>query len=515
MGSGDHLEAGPDAAWPFHVRPLADELLSSWMVRFAHAHGYKLERLCRKLYGRGHGLWSTDVDRQAREAVVEILAAASATPLQAASKTTLAEYVSAGLLPGEVDHGGYAPWILPLHLHHRLRRQPGLLYCPLCLAEGTPYYRRTWRLAFITMCTRHAINLLDRCPHCGEPVMIHRADMARRTSAPQEGTLRRCWHCRQDLTHTQAARSTPDLQRVTAGLKQVLQRGFVAWGSNPNLHSIPYLDGVRVLAKEATAQLVQRPARFETLSLEDRRRVMARLAQWLRDWPDAFLRTVGTGKLRLHSQVVNRDRPLPFWIEESVDGARRHQLPQRSMEELQAIAEQLSSSGHKDIAAFRRVHSVHLGRGAYMLLRRTVSNEHHEELLTQLDHDVAGTADERYRMAFLQDKLMFCLFRFTELSMDKVCSLEAAFVPDLPDLDTADIWWNAPSNRVLALKALQHHVRRIRPKWTSIASHRMVFVSPFTQRPMGGTALQSRFLQAVKRAHLTAPIPSMNAYKLL
>ncbi|HMF34238.1 MAG TPA: TniQ family protein [Candidatus Lokiarchaeia archaeon] len=48
----------------------------------------------------------------------------------------------------------------------------GARYCPFCLEEDgkNTYFRYAWRLNFITVCTKHACYLEDKCPHCGSSV---------------------------------------------------------------------------------------------------------------------------------------------------------------------------------------------------------------------------------------------------------------------------------------------------------------------------------------------------------
>jgi hypothetical protein len=62
---------------------------------------------------------------------------------------------------------------LGLHdlLHHNWQG-PALQYCPACLAEGAPYYRRSWRLACFRVCPQHHTAMRDQCPHCGSIIRL-------------------------------------------------------------------------------------------------------------------------------------------------------------------------------------------------------------------------------------------------------------------------------------------------------------------------------------------------------
>ena len=46
------------------------------------------------------------------------------------------------------------------------------LYCPDCLDEGTPYFRKTWRSALIVSCDKHGTFLQSRCNSCFSPVRL-------------------------------------------------------------------------------------------------------------------------------------------------------------------------------------------------------------------------------------------------------------------------------------------------------------------------------------------------------
>ncbi len=55
---------------PVHLKPLPDELLSSWLVRIAHGHGMKLQTFCAVIFGREKSIWNRDIDKLAPEWLV-------------------------------------------------------------------------------------------------------------------------------------------------------------------------------------------------------------------------------------------------------------------------------------------------------------------------------------------------------------------------------------------------------------------------------------------------------------
>lgn len=84
-------------------------------------------------------------------------------------------------------------------MYHRTHQGFGQQFCPTCLAEdAVPYFRKRWRIALNTVCTRHGTMLLDRCPACGVGVAFHRLDMTR-AEAIEVTPLSYCHSCAFDL----------------------------------------------------------------------------------------------------------------------------------------------------------------------------------------------------------------------------------------------------------------------------------------------------------------------------
>ena len=78
--------------WPIHLKPLEDELLSSWIIRLAHANGLKVMTLCTMLFGYRRPVWNRDIDRLAPEAVLNKISQITGTPLDRVCATTLKDF---------------------------------------------------------------------------------------------------------------------------------------------------------------------------------------------------------------------------------------------------------------------------------------------------------------------------------------------------------------------------------------------------------------------------------------
>lgn len=501
--------------WPIHLKPRANELLSSWMIQLAHAHGYKVERMCRLLFGRDHALWSRDVDRLVPRGVLGKLCEITGAELESARRTTLESY--GGFLSEQVHPGGHSPWILPLHIRHRQRTSPGLMYCPICLqGNETAYYRRPWRLAFVTVCTTHGVALRDTCAQCGSPVMPHRVDIGRCGATPRDRSFIRCWRCGCTLSVCGVEPCDEHLLAFTRHLETVLERGFVHSGCHLGLHSVPYFAGIRVLARLVTKEKCMGTVSIERLPVGLRRSVMCRVAELQDSWPENFRQAMRDARTT-YSDIVQPRETLPFWLEDIVCQLKRHQHPARSQAEVAEVARFfMSRQGRLDMTTMRRCYGVHLRRESFPLNCRTaVSHDNHEALMASLEHAAARSVDSKTRFACLQDLVMFSLYRFTDLSAAKICALSLTdMMPLQVSPSTEDAWWGAPRTRVEAIRALHRHIRDVRCQFAGAEECPSTFFSPFTGRPLRASGMQARFRQAVAAAALTAPIPNMAVYKV-
>lgn len=318
--------------WPIHLKPKHDELLSSWIIRLAHANGYKIETLCCLLFGYGSTIWNRDIDRAASKNIYTTLSTCTGATFEQIQNATFVSYE--GSLFSHVNHHGMTRWVLPLGIYHRTRKRPALMYCPRCLAEdNSPYFRKHWRLAFVTTCTYHQCLLLDCCPKCHAPVAPHRVDMLNRCYAVSIGLNVHCWRCEYDLRHTQATPvNDPGLIQLQLQLECILQQGYVAWSGNPSLYSVIFFDGLKALITGLTS--VQSTKRFfshanfshqdifkswptsglEFASLPARRLLFSWLAIVVSNWPDSFIDLIHLHDLRF-SDLKGDSKTLPFWYE--------------------------------------------------------------------------------------------------------------------------------------------------------------------------------------------------------
>lgn len=322
--------------WPGHAKPREDELLSSWIVRLAAANGNKLHTFT-SLALPGHAIWNRDIDNSAKPDLLHRLAFRTGTSIDVVRGTTLGALE--GALFEKHNPNGHTPWISPAGIYHRIRRRYALAFCPHCLAQE-PYYRRAWRLAFVTVCTLHKCRLYDRCPACEAPVTFHRGDIGHRESFVADGAITSCAVCSYDFRHAKARVDsyTSLACKMQAMLEEALDYGHVLIGDGP-VYSHLFFAGLRAIAqivavgrpsaslrKHAAALLGVRTfepqwpgniSAIEHLSVDDRRRVMVLAMALLHDWPRRFVDVAHCVGLTA-SDLVGKLGTVPYWIDRVV-----------------------------------------------------------------------------------------------------------------------------------------------------------------------------------------------------
>lgn len=305
--------------WVHRLPPLPGELLSSCLARNALAHGTSPTRFLSLFWPREQP-WRVDIDRdlpglrthggaQAGRGWPDMLADALGVPRAAVLDATLDGYRRA--LAGRAPNArGHTPLVLSAGLAAHKRRLHALQFCPGCLSEGIPHFRRGWRLAFAVGCLRHGCPLRDACPWCGAAVAPHRTATARITD---------CQDCMRPLHGRPgtAARHLP--APVTA-----LQAALTDLLSGPGPVSVgPWtdraaFDGVRCLVGIAATRAVHPDLRsglglpaadlpsgvrlyLEDLRVGERTVILETVAAWLSGWPAGFHAGAGAAGLTQRS----------------------------------------------------------------------------------------------------------------------------------------------------------------------------------------------------------------------
>lgn len=324
--------------WPVHPQPLPDELLSSWLVRLAHANGHKVHTLCALHFGRHRQIWNRDIDSLAPAWLLQGLAEWTGIESEQIFACTLRSLE--GILFGRHHALGSMRWILPLGIYHRTRRRHGLQYCPLCLkTDADAHYRRRWRLAFYTCCERHQVMLRDACPKCGCPVMFHRAELGHKSFVGPV-SLADCFHCRSPLSDApleEAMYRTDVERRARLSLSDAVCVGSMPIGPvvfecadqlfdvlhqwckllmTPSAYRMP-LPYVEQMTGTRLPALIKGTFERQSISV---RHVLITHALWLlEDWPDHFLaaaKVTGMSRSRLEKDMVHG---VPKWYASALE----------------------------------------------------------------------------------------------------------------------------------------------------------------------------------------------------
>ena len=300
--------------WAFRLPPIEGELLSSCLARNARAHGTSPQRFL-ELFWPGEATWNRDLDR--RPAVLprrgstadwsQEIAGYLGIPVDKVRQATLQGWRET-LADARLPSHGDTPLLLSVGVYHRKRLRHGLQYCPECLGEGTPHYRRVWRLAFAVACREHGRALLDACPNCDAPVAPHRA----------AGSLTDCHACGFSLMRASGGRVVPDgAIKLQQGLIALLGAADPAGAARPCTARDAF-DRVRALLAASTARPVQRALRdalglgaaefaatprlrFEQSRVAVRVACLETVATWSASWPASFRTGAAAAKLTRRS----------------------------------------------------------------------------------------------------------------------------------------------------------------------------------------------------------------------
>lgn len=325
--------AGAAKLLPARMKPQPDELLSSWLIRLAMAHGLKLHSFCAAVFGRNFPIWNRDIDKSANRQFLSLIAERTGLSFDEVFATTLAAY--AGKIYEKHNARGSNVWIMPLQIYHRLHRRNGLQFCPSCLREDREaYYRREWRLSWITICEKHKIVLLDHCPDCLKPVVFHRQDLGNKNQ-PVAYSLTECSFCGSLWTAGRVVSSCRPANDHSIRFQKILKETVNSeWGKIRGfgtVHAIVFFKGLkqilRVLSvcnRSATfrkeivrrskinIQITANEMSFDYLSVERRYQVL-QAAKWLLDrWSEAFVEIAQTTKT-WSSVLLPQDENVPFW----------------------------------------------------------------------------------------------------------------------------------------------------------------------------------------------------------
>lgn len=282
--------------WPYRPRPIPNELLSSYIGRLSRGLGMKPISFLNSVMGSRKNLLAQDLDNFAPLNLLQQLAIGSQVDIESLQACTLGSYQ--GALNINHNKRGRNPWVLPTTIDNNVRHRPGLQFCPMCLLEDRPHFRKPWRLGFVTACTTHGTMLRDRCPHCHELVR-----------PLQSSEAWRCFSCDESL-RVETVTAPAQLLTWQKGAEQALENGWAKLGDQfissttwfiimrqvaTLLVNGPKAEGLRKTTVQlygGTDDPFPKPTErqpFEFLEVADRLRLFTQVAKLTKDWPHRFV----------------------------------------------------------------------------------------------------------------------------------------------------------------------------------------------------------------------------------
>lgn len=321
----------PHPVWPIPLPPKPDELLSSWLVRLAHAHQVKVHSFCRHVWPQV-AIWNRDIDKLAPPELLQTLAARTLTPIERVRQTTLMPYCERLIGSPVSPAQGHTAWLMPLGIYHRTHRIGGLVYCPLCLERdgATPYYRTVWRLAFHIVCPTCGIYLHERCPACGEPVNFFRIELGRK-SADADRPISTCHRCAFNLGQSPVEPAPVKTLRRYRSLYRISREGWNQGVLYPHQYFRVLRQLLRLLGSSFwRAQPLQVDLRlrrghaldwnaglasFEQLPIAQRACLLDEALWLLDDWPHRFITLMRYHRLSSTTILKDMTEDVPFWFD--------------------------------------------------------------------------------------------------------------------------------------------------------------------------------------------------------
>jgi transposase len=342
---------------PIHFQPKEDELLSSWICRLALAHGADLASFNSTIMPAEtskRAVICRDIDRRTDSKLIITLAEKAGAPVDRVFASTLAAYGCS--LFEQLSHRDRPVWFTPIWSNLPFSIRPGLQYCPLCLDQEEPYYRRKWRLACITICTEHNVHLLDRCAMCSAPISFQKAI----SNGPRQSPSARmtfCYSCKSDLRRVRLESAGHHEVSFQQLVERALDKGWVEMPGIGALYSMLFFPVLHQLMRlvaigERSASLrksisqrygielfeISFPKKLRKvahLNVCERRGVLALTRRLLDYWPDVFVEFCITNRI-YSNDLFSEHRQYPFWFSSVVDEHLRRPVYTSPREEIES-----------------------------------------------------------------------------------------------------------------------------------------------------------------------------------
>lgn len=326
--------------WPCFVKPLEDELLSSWLTRIARNHLLRYFSFCSSHFMESE-FWNRDLDKVLPDSIRNSILGKSIIQDEQINRMLLSSYSGRVFLAISETRSF---WLTSFNFYRNFRKHSGnMMICPKCLRnDASPYFRRKWRLTLSVVCADCGVELLDCCPNCGSEINYLQSEKGKKMQSPLF-PITCCWKCLYDLRKAKAKKASTEVLEMQRKLYGIIEDGYV---DSPLLscYSHLYFDVLKkmvsiinnpshkldlfrkVLAKESQQKVIMpkdnRLNSFETQNVSSRRGLLLSSYWLLEDWPRRFRRITKTAQLR--SKTLFSDFPdCPYWFYKEVNENNR------------------------------------------------------------------------------------------------------------------------------------------------------------------------------------------------
>lgn len=494
-------------------RPQPGESLSSWRQRAGLVNGFRW-------FPTFNAKWlARDPDLLPNELEVDWLSREFNISQDEVRFTCLDQF--ADILAGGRFSAPLARWVLPC-ARQSSRHGATSGYCPICLREDEePYFRLSWRLAFITHCPIHHCRLMERCPSCAD-IIWPNVFIERASRVPKWADLSLCQTCGHHLANCeprfdgQQATSIDLWNTATTGIPPPHgPQGISADSYFAALWSLTrfirrntkaLIGTLPSLPRDELGHPSLRNTVIERLQGDTRQTLLGAATWLLKEWPTRLVnicRTAGlSGRDFGCTEIEN-----PEWFNEAI----REHLFQRAnwitREHVHAAIEELSAT-RTPISknALRRKLGISESWAINELLdqRRSATAE---ELVTlcrwyyaQLVHTPPSRDQQR---TLTRDFMMLMVSAFAGQSIETVCMMDEAGIEAVVRALRAEVATCSDPNRHFLVDCLikldDQYRNGIRPEFQFRGQDvpKTWFISRFGKM-MDGHSVRSRITQIMK-----------------
>lgn len=313
--------------WVIRPAPHSGELLSSYLIRIARAHGRSPKAFYRQFFPK-NTCWKIDLDRNVSDCFLKELSNFSRVDGRVLKDMTLKSWMdNLDAYKDELSRSNSAvtPWVNSLGVHKRASRKHALSFCPSCLKEKN-FLRKEWRLSFVTVCSKHRELLIDGCPNCDASIAF----------LGQDSSWSICSQCGHSLlVQSGVSEQFPfqDLCDFQHRLLQGLIDGKVAF-SEHDLSAHEFFSGIYLVLRAVKLRLKMlgkkprlslklgnvAPKRLEFARVNERIQQCVLLNKLFENWPSGFLSI--SNEIGLNQSAFGDLSRLPIWLRGVVDQLR-------------------------------------------------------------------------------------------------------------------------------------------------------------------------------------------------